>query len=307
MIPDETLQLLRAIYRGQREGYLTLTAIHPARKDRAPSRHLHIRDKAGIHQSLTDLLHANRQGWGAYFSVALRKEPLGRWKRGGQSDLLALTALYADLDGNLSESFERIRKAGMAGMPSISAMIGSGRGLHVWWLLSEPTSDFEMVNAVLNGLAKTLIGDHMVAHNAMRLPGSQNTKPGVNRACKLLWLAEDRRYTLTDFAAFAEPQKPPASPMTRRNRAPPDQINPTLVDAVVDTLMRDYGGFIQKNGWIGALCPCGHSIDRPGKHFAFAPHLSLGHCFGVHQRLYLRDLCDLLRINPASYGGLYRK
>lgn len=306
MIPEETLQLLRAIYRGQREGYLTLTAIHPDKKQRTPSRHLHICDKAAIHQSLEDLLQANEQGWGAYFSVALRKEPLGRWKRGGQSDLLTLTALYADLDGNLSESFDRIRRLGMAGMPSASAMIGSGRGLHLWWLLSEPTDDFRMVNHVLDGLAEKLSGDQTVAQNAMRLPGSHNTKPEVNRACKLLWLAEDRRYTLADFAAFATEPKPP-SPTTKRYRAPPDQINDALVDAIADTLVRDYGGFVQKNGWIGALCPCGHARDKPGKHFAFAPHLAMGHCFGVHKRLYIKELCEILRLNPASYGGLYRK
>ena len=306
MISDETLQLLRAIYQGQREGYLTLTTIHPNKKQRTPSRHLHVTDHAGIHQALADLMRTNQMGWGAYFSVALRKEPLGRWHRGGQSDLLTLTALFADLDGDLSESFERIRKSGLAGMPSASAMIGSGRGLHLYWFI-EPTEDFDLANRVLIGLAKQLGGDALTVHNAMRLPGSHNSKVSVNRPCRLLWLADDHRYTLSDFEAFAELP----TPSDDRWRAPPpdlpDQINPDLVTAVVDVLMRDYDGFVQPNAWIGSLCPVGHAADRPGKHFAFNPKSACGVCFGRHARLLLKDLCQLLGLDPADYGGLYRK
>ena len=313
MIPEETLQLLRAIYRGQREGYLTLTAIHPDKQQRTPSRHLHICDKAAIHQSLEDLLRANEQRWGAYFSVGLRKHPLGRWKRGGQPDLLTLPALYADLDGNLSDSFERIRKSGMAGMPSASAMIGSGRGIHLYFLLSEPTHDFQTANRVLAGLAKQLGGDEVRVTQALRLPGSHNTKPAVNRACKMLWLAEDRRYTLADFAAFAEPPKPPAPPTTKRYRAPPTSdrsssgdFNPEVIHAVADTLLRDLHGFTQPNRWLGSFCPLPHQSDAPGKHFALHPSGKFGVCLGKHHLLKLIDLCRILNIDPASYGGLYR-
>jgi hypothetical protein len=313
MIPEETLQLLRAIYRGQCEGYLTLTAIHPDKQQRTPSRHLHICDKEAIHQSLKDLLRANGLGWGAYFSVALRKQPLGRWKRGGESDLLALPALYADLDGDLSESFERIRKSGMAGMPSASAMIGSGRGLHLHWVI-EPTDDFVTANRVLAGLAKQLGGDEVRVTQALRLPGSRNTKPEVNRACKLLWLAEDRRYKLDDFAAFAEPQKPPSSPLMKRNRAPPTSVrsssgdfNPNVIHAVENALIHDLHGFVQPNRWLGSFCPLPHQSDAPGKHFALHPSGKFGVCLGKHQVLKLIDLCRILNIDPASYGGLYRK
>lgn len=312
MIPEETLQLLRAIYRGQREGYLTLTAIHPDKQQRTPSRHLQICDKAAIHQSLEDLLRTNGLGWGAYFSVALRKQPLGRWKRGGESDLLALPALYADLDGNLSESFERIRTSGMAGMPSASAMIGSGRGLHLYWLI-EPTDDFVTANQVLAGLAKQLGGDEVRVTQALRLPGSRNTKPEVKRKCSLMWLAEDRRYTLDDFAAFAEIQKPPASPTTKRHRAPPirersstGDFNSDLIHAVEDTLIHDLQGFVQPNRWLGSFCPLPHQSDAPGKHFALHPSGKFGVCLGKHRVLKLIDLCRILNIDPAAYGGLYR-
>lgn len=312
MIPEDTLQLLRAIYRGQREGYLTLTAIHPDKKQRTPSRHLQICDKEAIHQSLEDLLRANGLGWGAYFSVALRKQPLGRWKRGGESDLLALPALYADLDGNLSDSFERIRKSGMAGMPSASAMIGSGRGLHLYWLI-EPTDDFQTANRVLAGLAKQLGGDEARVTQALRLPGSRNTKREVNRKCSLMWLAEDHRYCLADFAAFAEIQKPPAFATAKRYRAPPGRdlsssgdFNPDVIRAVEESLIHSLRGFTQPNRWLGSFCPLPHQSDAPGKHFALHPSGKFGVCLGKHRVLKLIDLCRILNIDLAAYGGLYR-
>lgn len=320
MIPDPTLQLMRAIYRGQQAGYLTLTAIHPSKRLPTPSRHISITDRTAVHQALADLLAANAQSWGAYFSVALRKHPLDRWKRGGQSDLLVLPALFADLDGDLSASFERIQQAGLAGMPAPSAMVGSGRGLHLYWLIT-PTTDFRTANLVLAGLAERLGGDVTTAANALRLPGSRNTKPDVNRPCQLLWLAEKRRYTLADFIPFQAETPPPRQPtkLPIRWRAPPptlrgdkptllsDELNPDLVEAVVHILLRDYAGFVQNNGWIGALCPGGHSRDQPGRHFGFSPQHGVARCFGRHGQILLKELCTLIGVDPASYGGLYRK
>ncbi len=310
MIPDTTLHFLRTIYQGQPVGYLTLTAIHPSKRLPTPSRHIAITDKAAVHQALTDLMTANAQGWGAYFSIALRKYPLERWKRGGQSDLLVLPALFADLDGDLTTSFERIQIAGRAGMPAASAMVGSGRGLHLYWFIT-PTTDFHTAHRVLAGLAQQLGADVTSPTNALRLPGSHNTKPDVNRPCQLLWLAEHRRYTLADFHAF-QIESPPrqqqaVSPIWWR--APPtlsDELNPDLVEAVVHILMRDYSGFVQKNGWIGSLCPCGHSRDQPGRHFGFSPLHGVGRCFGRHGQILLKELCTLIGVDPARYGGLYQ-
>lgn len=318
-IPDTTLQLLRAIYRGQHEGYLTLTAIHPSKRLPTPSRHIAITDKTTVHQALADLMTANAQGWGAYFSVALRQQPLDRWKRGGQSDLLTLPALFADLDGDLSTSFQRIQAAGIAGMPAPSAMAGSGRGLHLYWLIA-PTADFHTANLVLAGLAQLLGGDVTTAANALRLPGSRNTKPEVNRPCQLLWLAEQRRYTLADFDSYKVEPPPQLStvPSTRWRAPPPtwrvgtsstlfDELNPDVVEAVVQVLLRDYAGFVQHNGWIGSLCPCGHVRDQPGRHFGFSPRHGAARCFGRHGQMLLKELCTLIGVDPASYGGLYRK
>src|SRR5688572_19169579 len=117
MIPNQTLRFLHALYGEQRTGYLTLTAIHPSKQQPTPSRHIPIQDAAAVQAALLDLQRANQLGWGAYFSVALRNSVLDRWHRGGQTDLLTLPVLFADLDGNLSSSLTTLQNAGIAGLP----------------------------------------------------------------------------------------------------------------------------------------------------------------------------------------------
>lgn len=311
MIPADMLRLLRAIYRGQTAGYLTLTAIHPDKQHPTPSRHLPITDQAAIHAALAALRQANQQGWGAYFSPALRSQPLDRWHRGGQADLLTVPVLFADLDGDLHASFDRLQRSGwrQPRLPPPSAMIGSGRGLHLYWFI-DPTTDFGLADRVLAGLAQQLGGDVLNTTYAMRLPGTHNTKREVNRPCQLLWLTEQRRYPLADFTAFQVEPAPVVIPEVTV-RAPPDPandpLNPTLVQQVVTVLLAEQQGFVQKNGWIGSLCPGGHARDAPGKHFGFLPDKGVARCFGRHGRMLLKDLCTLLEIDPAHYGGVYRK
>lgn len=310
MIPTDMLRLLQAIYREQSQGYLTLTAIHPDKQHPTPSRHLPIADQAGIYHALSDLLRANQQGWGAYFSPALRSKPLDRWHRGGEADLLTLPVLFADLDGDLHTSFDRLQRAGWKEprLPPASAMLGSGRGLHLYWFI-EPTSDFAMADRVLAGLAHHLGGDVLNAAFAMRLPGTHNTKPGIQRPCQLLWLTEQRRYTLADFTAFQVEMTQTSIPdvVTDTLVYPAnDPLNSALVKQVVAVLYDEQQGFMQKNGWIGSLCPGGHARDAPGKHFGFLPQKGVARCFGKHGRILLKDLCDLLQIDPAPYGGIYQ-
>jgi|GEM_PF-449633 len=312
MNPSDTQRFLTALYQTSSDGYLTLTAIHPTKQHATPSRHVSIRDPTALESAIGDLLVANQQGWGAYFSVALRKAPLGRWKRGTQLDVLSLPAVYADLDGDLSQSFARIRQRGIEGLPPPSAMVGSGRGLHLYFLLQTPTQDIVTANQVLSGLAQQLNGDRLTVAQALRLPGSWNTKPSVNRPCQLLWLAEERRYTLADFTYYlshSRSRSPPVLPsQIYRNRMTPNyhgSLNPRLIDAVVDRLFRDYEGILQPNGWIGALCPCGHTRDSASQHFGFLPTKGIARCFGRHGQILLKDLCRFLQLNPSDYGGLY--
>jgi len=101
-------------------------------------------------------------------------------------------------------------------------------------------------------------------------------------------------------------------PQTWQSLSPPSQsrqsthrLNSRLIAAVEGTLIRDYDGFRQRNGWTAALCPCGHDHDRSGMHFAFNPEKKIGMCLGRHGRLLLKDLCAVLGLDPVDYGGIY--
>jgi hypothetical protein len=87
---------------------LTLTAIHPDGKHPTPSRHIRLDDPAALHDALTRLEVANELGWGAYFAVGLRRPGLTRWQRGGGADVVALPALFVDVDDPSAESLERL-------------------------------------------------------------------------------------------------------------------------------------------------------------------------------------------------------
>src|SRR5690606_39223365 len=137
-----------------------------------PSRHVPVGDPARLARTLDRLRAANELGWGAYVAVATRKTDLGRWRRGGQDDLLALPALFADIDRPPEEVLPELRDF----QPAPSCIVASGRGVHVYWLLATPTQDMHQAKRVLHGLAAALGGDVMSPAQSMRLVGTRNTK-----------------------------------------------------------------------------------------------------------------------------------
>jgi hypothetical protein len=302
----DTLAFLHALYDGVPEGYLTLTAIHPDKHHPTPSRHVRLHDGPALIEALKHLLEANAQGWGAYFGVAPRQTNLGRWRRGGKDDLVCLPAVFVDIDDEPAAALARLRRFS----PPPSAIVRSGGGIHGWWWVT-PTADFALAERVLRGLAHTLGGDHTTVANALRLPGSVNTKAVRNGAlCHLVELHPERRYSLPDFAQYAP--DPPLRQSHVCHESPhldtphsEHVLNPALIEAVTDCLMNDFGGRVKSNGWIAALCPCGHGRDFPGSHFNFDTTRSVGRCFGRHGRLLLKDLCAALKLQPADYGGIY--
>ena len=110
MHPD-TLAFLEALFAPCEQGFLTFTAIHPDGQHPTPSRHVPVGDRACLTRTLERLTNANRQGWGAYVAVATRKTNLGRWRRGGLDDLLALPALFVDVDDPSPDTLERLQTA----------------------------------------------------------------------------------------------------------------------------------------------------------------------------------------------------
>jgi hypothetical protein len=283
--------------------YLTLTAIHPIHRYPTPSRHIPLFDTDALQNALEKLLQANVMGWGAYFAVGLRRGNLGRYRRGGMADVVALPALYADIDTTDTATLHRL----CAFEPPPSIKVHSGGGYHLYWLLHQPTTDLSRAGRMLKALAKHLDGDTLSIANSMRLPFSLNTKPYRNNTLCTVIEQHDYRYTLSDFdhllplrTAIYQPYR------TKRVRASHKQLNPDVIDAVTAELIGRYDGYSKHNGFVASLCPLGHhASDAAGKHFNFEPQRGYGHCFGRHGTANLLELCDALGIDVDDFGGIY--
>jgi hypothetical protein len=289
--------------------YLTLTAIHPDHKHRTPSRHIPVHDHAQQEKGLADLLRANALGWGAYVAIGFRGRDLGRWRRGGNADVLALPALFVDVDDQ--RALARLQ----AFQPAPSWLVHTGGGYHAYWWLDTPLTDMRLGKQYLDGLASVLGGDVLSVSQSLRLVGSRNTKQQRKNALCHTVQSSDRRYALHDFAHLLapEPRAPPRNTSNdkkphmprRQTRYAPKQLNSQLIQAVTHRLMRDYGARPSTDGWLASRCPLHHHHDSIGAHFAFKPSIGCGVCHGKHGTLRLDTLCSILSIHPQDYGGIY--
>jgi putative DNA primase/helicase len=156
--------------------------------------------------------HYDGLGWGLYFGLATRDS----LNLGGKRDnLRELPCLWAEID---------IHKFGMSVNEAVaillacplppSLIVSSGRGLHVYWLLSPVLSvthapfgeDIEKarVERVTRSFVRIFRGDPNAVDltRVLRLPGTHNTKEGTLLPCRVLeasWV----RYELEQVEAFA--------------------------------------------------------------------------------------------------------
>ena len=119
----------------------------------------------------------------------------------------ALYALFAELDfKDVAEDRARARLAEFALPPSM--IVGSGGGLHAYWLLDEPldlqNGGAARAGRLLRGLAGVLGADQKSAEPAriLRLPGTLNHKYDPPREVTLELFEADRRYPLSEFPSF---------------------------------------------------------------------------------------------------------
>lgn len=117
-------------------GCITLTAIHPDGKHRTPSRHIPLNQTDALQDALQRLYAANEMGWGAFVAMGLRRRGLKRYRRGGADDLLALPALFVDVDDSSSTALKRLQNM----RPAPTWITFTGGGYHAYWLLDEPLS-----------------------------------------------------------------------------------------------------------------------------------------------------------------------
>jgi len=273
---------------------LTLTAIHPDGQHRTPSRHVPVNNIPALHDALERLDAANHQGWGAYFAVGLRRPGLTRWQRGSTADVVALPALFVDVDDPSPDTLRRLQSAS----PAPSCIVHSGGGYHAYWWLDTPTADLEQARRLLRGLATALHGDHLSVAQSLRVPLSHNTKPMRDNAlCRVLELHE-HRYTLQAFKAYL-----PAVHLQPRSSAGALHthalipLNADMLQRVADALAAS--GCKPRGDWLNGACPFPerHKHDDQHPSFGFNTRTGYGFCH-VCGTLLLRDLCPALGIQP---------
>ena len=304
-------RLLESANRLQQPAYLTLSVIHPTRRQSVPSRHIAAANRPAIADALHRIQLTNRMGWGAYVGIGYRTQPLTRYRRGGRADILALPAIFADIERPPEQVWPLLTT-----VPEPGLVIASGGGTHLYWFLKQPTRNIRQAERVLRGMALWLHADTtMTADQIMRLPGTLNTKPQRQGArCRLLNSA-NTSYTLDDFFPYevlATPRPKIARPRTtphipsRPKRRRRGQLNPCLADAVLHDLIQRYDATARGNGWYACYCPFPHRHDRyPGDHAFYNPDIGLFNCFGKHGQHLLKDIAACLGISPRTHGGLY--
>src|SRR5271157_3634427 len=89
-----------------------------------------------------------------------------------------------------------------------SLRINSGGGYHLYWFLSEPTTDLSRVDRILKGLIPRLKADAKAAEIArvLRVPESQNWKYDPPRRVEIEDFTEET-YSLEDFKRWELPEE----------------------------------------------------------------------------------------------------
>lgn len=154
----------------------------------------------------------DRDGRGTFFCVATIDDK--RKKENTRETII----LHADIDFKnvdmlgddpLKEVIKQLARLKL----QPSAVVFSGNGVHVYWLLSEPLDTqghMEAIELVLRQLADLLAGDLSVCEvsRVMRMPGTFNTKDGARKEVEVLAFNPERRYELDDIEEWLAETSP---------------------------------------------------------------------------------------------------
>jgi hypothetical protein len=150
-----------------------------------PIRQFFARSVKQMEELWPQIRKVNEQRYDVFFTVVPRLREAAEGKKEHRlPDLLILTVLWADLDvgedkpyNSLDDAYWAIAKTQIK--PNIC--VESGRGLHPYWLLSDPTPmSYTEAETILKTIQQRLKGDEEVAgpKRLMRLPGLVNWKYG---------------------------------------------------------------------------------------------------------------------------------
>jgi len=152
--------------------------------------------------------------WHLCFGVATRRNARG-------NAVLMLPALWADIDH---------KKLTLNGIPTPTITIGSGRGLHLYWMLEQPvnvafTRQADNIQAILRGIAQKLNADIASTDipRIMRIPGTLNPKYDPPQQCKILTQSR-KKYPLSLFEPFKVP--------IRKKKFRPVDPSPDISDGI---------------------------------------------------------------------------
>ncbi len=226
-----------------------------------------------------------------------------RWKRGGEGNIVALPALFVDVDDPSPDTLAKLR----ALRPAPSCITFTGGGFHAYWWLEEPLADLGLARQLLRGLGQAAGGDSLSVAQSLRLAGTRNSKPNRNNArCRIVEL-HDTAYPVAAFSYILPRQTAPqTAPIPRRTAArwSDGRLNPALLDAVTGRLSDM--GYSRQGDWLSGPClyPARHHHDDSHPSFGFNTRTGYGHCFRCGSIL-LKDICTPIGMHPADYGGLY--
>ena len=328
MIPDDTDRFIRgmlvrpgrSLCRNAGVPYITYTIIHAQKPDiRSHTVPLDNINRSGY---LEGMVTMNRtRNFHAYAGIGYRKTDLPPNRRGGKADVLALPALYIDID---NPDFDTVTER-LSDVLRPTLLIASGGGFHAYWLLETPTRQLKRAGRILKGLASYLQSDgSMTVDQVMRVPGTINRKPERHCApCEIVEGNWQRTYTLDDFYACEPPiavqpgtpeqPAPPIVPRTSKQtgtRHPADDgYIPGRLISTITRYFRQQGGVMKRNGWMAVYCPYGHRTDRfPGDHAYWKPGKGVLHCFGDKHRdnTGTFDTARLLNIDTTPYTAFHR-
>lgn len=263
--PEQAEQLLRALWGNLDDapGYLEVRPLYPDRPQVGSPEQAR-QASARRWWSLEDALPrlpglfrwTARHGLSAYFGVL----PRLAIRSGRAEDAAPGSVVWADLDTDPHEA-----KARIDGIPfAPSAVVLTGRGVHAYWILSEPSPPGECAR-LSKALAVRLDADRAVTHPAalLRLPGSWN--PKRRRVALLAHLESRGGYHSEDLAEWLELDSEPKE--ANCHQAPP-VLSPT--ELVLGRRFRDRCGVTLGADWRSAVSrlramPAGGYPDGEGR------------------------------------------
>ena len=282
---------------------LTLTAIHPDGKHRTPSRHIPLNQPHMLNDALNRLLQSNQMGWGAYVAIGLRRNGLTCYRRGGLSDIVALPALFVDVDNPSTDTLQRLQTM----KPKPSCITFTGGGYHAYWWLNEPLTDMALARHLLHGLAQLTGGDMLSPAQILRLPQSLNTKPKRRNALCHAIALNDNRYAIEVFTPLIPQAIPtPPRPLRQRHKSRTlsgKTLNPDLIQAVSQHLISL--GYVQRGDWLCGPClyPENHNHNDQHHSFGFNVISGYGYCYRCGSML-LKDIYQIIGLD-INYDEIY--